>query len=241
MITIYTIAYNEEVFFQFMIDHYRERFPNCNIVLFDNMSTDNTQKIATQNHCKIITFDTNNKMNDFNHIEIKNNCWKSSETDWVFVCDMDVLLDINEDQLKYEESIGTTLIKSEGYNMLNMEDNYDLHNIKYGKKDSLYSKTCVFNKKFVQSINYITGCHSCDPIGDIHHSDSLYKLYHYSYINVEYKIAKYKLFSSRLSSENIEYELGQHYFDSEDKIRNDFRNARFGTIHSHPNKFIKIR
>jgi len=32
MITVHTMAYNEEVLIQFMIDHYRSRFPKCHAV-----------------------------------------------------------------------------------------------------------------------------------------------------------------------------------------------------------------
>ena len=49
MITIFTIAYNESVLMKFMIDHYRSKFPNCRIVVYDNMSTDGCDKIASYN------------------------------------------------------------------------------------------------------------------------------------------------------------------------------------------------
>jgi hypothetical protein len=80
MITIYTIAYNEEIFIQFMIDHYRSRFPNCHIVVYDNESTDNTVAIAKANNCEVITYCTNNQIQDRKYLEIKNNCWKKSKT-----------------------------------------------------------------------------------------------------------------------------------------------------------------
>ena len=105
MITVYTIAYNEELIMQFMIDHYRSRFPGCNIVVYDNMSTDNTTKIARANDCEVIQYDTNNQIQDRRYIEIKNNCWKNALTEWVLICDMDELLDINAEQLKKEEEV----------------------------------------------------------------------------------------------------------------------------------------
>ena len=45
MITIYTFTYNEELLIKFMIDHYKLRFPNCKIIVYDNESTDNTKKL----------------------------------------------------------------------------------------------------------------------------------------------------------------------------------------------------
>ena len=52
-ITIYTLAYNEALIIQFIIDFYRKRFPDCHIVVYDNKSTDNTVEIAKNNNCEI--------------------------------------------------------------------------------------------------------------------------------------------------------------------------------------------
>jgi hypothetical protein len=222
MITVYTVAYNEEVFIKFFIDHYRSRFENCDIVIYDNISTDNTVKIAVENNCKVISFDTNNQIQDKKYLEIKNNCWKTSNTDWVLVCDVDELLDISKDDLLHEEVLNKTIIKSEGYNMINLEDNYDLKNIKYGSRCSPYDKCYLFNKKFIKEINYYPGCHNCNPIGTVNYSDNKYLLYHYKCINSDFQVARYKLYASRLSSENMIHGWGSHYTQEEQAIRNAY-------------------
>src|SRR3990167_3154040 len=111
MITVYTVAYNEELMIQFMIDHYRERFPGCRIVVYDNISTDNTVKIAKENSCEVVPFDTGGAFMDRRNMDIKNSCWKDAKTDWVLMCDLDELLMMNSAQLKTEEQLGTTIIK----------------------------------------------------------------------------------------------------------------------------------
>ena len=45
-ITIHTVAYNEEKIVKYFIEHYRNRFPNCIIKIWDNFSKDNTVDIA---------------------------------------------------------------------------------------------------------------------------------------------------------------------------------------------------
>jgi glycosyltransferase involved in cell wall biosynthesis len=226
MITVYTIAFNEEVLIKFMIDHYRSRFPNCHIVVYDNFSTDNTAQIAKDNNCEVIYYDTNNMINDNKYIEIKNNCWKGAKTDWVLVCDVDEMLEINQEQLLMEESSGTTIIKGEGYNMVNMEDNFDLPNITYGSRCTPYDKSYLFNKKFITDIRYIHGCHSCNPIGTVKYNTNVYKAYHYNCINPDYKVERYKLFASRLSPENKQHGWGYQYLQSEESIRQSFIRAR---------------
>lgn len=208
MITIYTITYNEELLIQFMIDHYRTRFPGCRIVVYDNMSTDNTVKIALANDCEVIPYDTNGQLQDNRYIKIKNHCWKDAKTDWVLVCDLDELLDINAKQLKTEEDAGTTIVKTKGYDMVTLEDKLDLAGMKYGERDEGEDKSILFNKKFVEQINYDIGCHICSPIGKITYSKKVYKLFHYCYINCKLTVEKYKLYTKRISPENIKYHWG---------------------------------
>ena len=158
-LTIISMAYNEEVRLQFMIDHYKQRFNACKFIIFDNHSTDATAQIANDNACEVRPYESDNKVDDNLLTLFKNNCWKTAPTDWVLVIDIDELLDINEEQLKNEELNGITAIKPEGWNMVNMEDNYDFYNIKYGYRHPDYDKVCLFNKKYVKEINYMHGAH----------------------------------------------------------------------------------
>src|SRR3989344_5632336 len=203
MITVYTLAYNEELLIQFMIDHYRTRILDCRIVVYDNMSTDETVKIALANGCEVIPFDTNNEFQDRRHMDIKNSCWKEAKTDWVLMSDLDELLDINEAELKIEEGLKTTIIKSEGYDMVGTQDKIDLLNMKYGTRSEGYDKAYLFNKKFIREINYWVGSHECKPIGTVIYSKRAYKAYHYSYLNKGYILAKRKRNGKRLSPENL--------------------------------------
>ena len=88
------------------IKHYRDRFSNCHIVIYDNYSEDNTEKIALENDCEIIKFNTNEKLSDFKYLKIKNNVWRDSYTNWVLVCDVDEFLDIDTNDLAKEETEG---------------------------------------------------------------------------------------------------------------------------------------
>jgi glycosyltransferase involved in cell wall biosynthesis len=233
MITIFTIAFNEEFFIKYMIDHYRERFPGCRVVVYDNYSTDNTVAIATENGAEVILYDTNNRLDDNKYLEIKNNCWKDATTDWILVCDVDELLNITAENLKFEESIGATIIKSEGYNMVNMSDNYDISQIEHGSRFPSYDKYYLFNKSKLKEINYTHGCHIAYPVGDIKLSDESYLLYHYKYINKSLILERYKLYANRLSDENLKHGWGGHYASKEQEIYEDWN--------YHAARSIKIR
>lgn len=213
-----------------MIDHYRERFSDCRIVVNDNMSTDNTVKIALANGCEVIPYDTDNQLQDRRYMEIKNNCWKDAKTDWVLVCDMDELLDINETELKREEALGASMIRCEIYEMINVEDNLDIAGMKYGVKGDAPGKFFLFNKKLINEINYFPGAHECNPIGTIRYSNKAYKGYHYSSVNEKLTIEKFKIYRTRLSPENIKNGWGTQYLMTPEEIRQEYADLRSQVI-----------
>lgn len=226
MITLFTMAYNEGVFLQYMIDHYRTRFPNCHIVLYDNESTDDTKKIALSNNCEVRLFETENQIDDEKIRILKNTCWKNSNTDWVLICDVDELLDVTEQQLKKEENLGSTIIRSEGYNLVNMNEDLNFANIKYGKRATSYDKAYLFNSKYIQDINYNHGSHCCNPLGLIKYSDDAYKLLHYKYLNIDYHIKRNQYTFNRLSQINKKHGWGVQWHISSEQVVKMFTELR---------------
>ena len=224
MVTVHVITYNEEAMIKFFINHYRKNFPNCIIKIYDNYSTDNTVEIAKNLECEINFYDTNNKLSDSKYLEIKNNCWKTSDTDWVIVCDCDELIDINEVELKSNHNKGVKLFQFMGYDIVNYNEKITLDEMVFGHRSQMYDKTLLFNKQSIKEINYSPGCHICSPYGDDKTTSRLeYKLFHYKYINVDYTIKRYQLFSDRLSDENHRYGWSYHYKQKEDEIRNYYK------------------
>lgn len=228
-LTVYTITYNEEIMLPFFIKHYRKLFPNCEIVIYDNESTDNTVKIAKENNCIVLTYSTNNQLSDSTYLKIKNNCWKDSNTKWNLICDCDELCEITLEDLKKEDSKGTTIIQFEGYDMVNRsndEDNIDIENIKYGVRNYSYDKTTLFNKEKITDINYAPGCHSCYAHGEIIYPSKTYRLLHYKYIGQNFLIDRYKNFNQRLSQENKNLRWGIQYTYEKEKIIEHFKKVQ---------------
>lgn len=229
-LTVYTLTYNEAILMQFMIDHYRSRFPGCHIVVYDNNSTDKTVEIAQNNGCEIRSYPANNQLDDGLHMRIKNSCWKDAGTDWVLMCDLDEMLDINEEQLKQEEAAGVTRIKTEAWTMVNLVDTYDassLAAIDHGFRDAGYDKSLLFDKRFIQEINYNPGAHGCRPMGNVVDSSKIYKIYHYQYINPDIFVAKRMETAKRLSDVNRKHGWGlPQVMGTEQDKRNDFQYRR---------------
>jgi hypothetical protein len=226
MVTVHTITYNEELMIEFFISHYRKIFPDCVIKIYDNYSTDNTVEIAKRFNCEINYYDSDNQLSDSKFLEIKNNCWKNSETDWVVVCDCDELIQITQDELINEDNNGITLFQFEGYDMVNYDDIIDLKTISFGHRNSIYDKTLLFNKSKIKDINYSPGCHQFNPNGKNVLSKHQYKLFHYKYIGVNYTIERYKLFSDRLCEENHKYRWSYHYKQKTEEIVNYYNSTK---------------
>lgn len=222
MITIYTLAYNEELMMPYFIRHYREMFPKCKIVVLDNESTDATADIARASGCEVRTYKTNNQLSDKTYLELKNTVWKDAETDWVLIADVDEHCVITEEDLIKETA---SIISFMGYNMVNHEDNLDIPSIKHFVRAQSYDKYYLFNKAKIKEINYRPGCHKADPQGDVSFSRNKYPCRHYKYINPDYMVKRHAMFAARMSDDNKKLGWGVHYQYPEQKIREEFANA----------------
>lgn len=134
------------------------------------------------------------------------------------VCDVDELLDINENILNTTDY---NIIGGKGYEMCgNINDK--IEDINQGVYTSGYSKLLCFNSKVVREINYTAGCHNANPIGkNLKIGIELFPLYHFKWLNEDYVFERYKLFANRMSSENKKNGWGIHYTYSK-KIQSDY-------------------
>ena len=167
-------------------------FPTIQMTILDNESTDNSTEIAKNLGCKIKTVNTDNILNIFTFHNIRNELWKTSEADWIIICDMDEYLCMNQRDLDEEEKNGATLIKTQGYNMVADSQSPTLSDITIGEinqgiEDKHYSKTICFNKNFIHHMAYGAGGHLCFPAGKrVQYSKKTYPLYHFKYLGFEY-------------------------------------------------------
>lgn len=213
-VDLFTMGFNEEPIVQFMIDHYRERFKDIHINFFDNESTDRTKEIALKNGCTVIDYFTNNQVDDQKLTNHKNSCWKNSNADWIIVCDVDEMLDCNEEQLKMEQDLGTSIIRSEGFNMVCMDETFNLAGIKHGAKCPPYDKKVLFKKSDIEEIGYTPGAHQIYPVGRAQYSKDVYKLYHYNFINLEWNVARHEITKTRMGDYNKKMGWGKQYTET---------------------------
>ena len=87
MIDVFVLAWNEER----MINQFIDWYSYANITVLDNHSTDRTAEIARSRGCQVVPFGGPQQDNR-DMTAVKEECWRGSKADWVFVCDMDEFL-----------------------------------------------------------------------------------------------------------------------------------------------------
>lgn len=195
MITIFILCFNEERIIEFTIKAYRNLFPNCKIVIYDNESTDNSVKKAKALDCEVRSFSSGNILDELLLTKMRNSVWKNATTPWVIICDMDEIITANQNDLVEEDKKGTTILKTSGYEMYGKSGKDDLSNIKINSlinahKSGGYSKTICFRQDRIQEINFSAGAHTSQPVAkpgfNIKFSKREYPLYHYKKLGSAY-------------------------------------------------------
>ena len=216
-ITIYSLCWNEEIILPYYFKHYKKQFPSAKFIIYDNMSNDKSRQIIKDNGGEIVNFVTNNQSREDLQMNLRNHCWKSANTDWVLICDIDEFLDVNETYLKLTKN---TILKSEGYEMVG--DTFQLETLKLGTRNNYLDKCLLFNKKFIIEINYLNGCHDCFPVGTILYNKNRIILRHFKYFKLDYVVNRFEILAKRLSKENLDNSWSLHYLQSKSEIKSSY-------------------
>lgn len=212
-IIIYSICWNEEFMLPYFFKHYRNKFPDAEFVIYDNMSDDKSREIIDANGGKIVDVDSSGEFRDDINLRIKNSCWKLSDADWVIVCDVDEFVDCDEELLRTTDA---TIIKCEGYEMVGNTD--DIDSINLGARNYYMDKAILFKPDKIKEMNYSVGCHDYSPIGNLKYASFRVPLKHMKYVNRLYVLKRYEQLNKRLSFINKQNNWGHHYSQSIDEI-----------------------
>jgi glycosyltransferase involved in cell wall biosynthesis len=225
-VNVFLLCYNESALLPHTISHYKKYLPSCKITVYDNKSTDNSVEIAKSLGCEVISWDSGDKMDDFKHKEIKNNCWKKLTSGWVIVADIDEFLCVTEEELFSEMKENVSVLRVEGWEMIgesntvNLSD-INLQDIKKYSPNSWESKNLCFFRPSIKEMNYTFGAHACKPDGEIKYSSRGYINKHMSYLGLEYFTDKTVKRYSR-SHDMRKNGMANHYTDNVKSIQYDY-------------------
>ena len=226
---IYIVCHNEEVMIPHTIKHYRDRFPKARIFICDNYSSDGSLALAKNLGCEVIMWDYNPNTFEYDLTKLKNDIWKQS-SGWVIICDMDEWLCIDEAQLKEEESKGTTMLTTKGYDIVGDSKSEKLDDIVLESlTNGIYTwrecKKLCFDSRAIKEISYLPGAHHCNPEGDVVLSAAIYHIKHMDFLGLPYKWKKMLLRFER-TSEMRKYGMAVHYHQDYDRLKTDHKNMQ---------------
>lgn len=221
MIDIYVPTFNEQYLLGYFYRFYKQRFPDARFNIVDNHSTDITREVAMSLGFGVRLYNTNGQLDDPSLLAVKNVCYSDSKG-WVIVCDMDEWLDITQEQLHQEISYGTTVIRTKGYDMCNVNILTELLDVQHGVYNERFCKKIMFDSSAIESMNWQMGCHEANPSGNVVYSKNVYTLYHMKYWNIGYMLSRYKILNERRSINNVINDYGIQYAMTQEEIKNDY-------------------
>lgn len=245
-IEAFMLCYNEEKMIRHTLNYYSTFCNKINI--YDNESTDATLSIIKNEYpqVQVITYQSDNKLNDLEHVKIKNECWKGSNADYVIVSDLDELLWAEDliTKLNWYKKQGIALPAVQGYNMFSdtFPDDYEkliTQQVTTGVRARNFDKQIIFDPKKVQHICYSPGAHTCKPIlssaepSEIINPSFFLNVLHYKYLSEQYLVDKHKMYAQRMSSFNMGNGYGGEYLKGKSHVKQCFkliREAKQGLI-----------
>jgi len=158
---------------------------------------------------------------------ISNHCWKTIKEGWVICIDMDEFLFISEELLMKEQEKGTTILSTQGVEMIgesNSEilDDIHLNAINKGVLSESESKCVCFYRPKIKEMNYDLGCHFCNPIGCIKFSDKIYIIKHFSFLGLPFFVNKMTNRKERSKRLINEMNISPQYNKSKEYVANEY-------------------
>jgi len=214
-INIFLLCYNEAPLIPHVVKHYKKYLPSCNITIYDNESTDDSVKIATELGCHVVSWNSNNICDEHIQISLRNRIWKDCKYGWIIMADMDEFVCVTENELINEMKSGVTILTIEGYEMIGESETLDLTDIDLQQIKKYInhrgeSKNLCFLREAITDMNYGPGSHACKPTGKAVYSSNVYINKHMSCLGLPFlknkMIERYKR-----CEKNRRYGMSYHY------------------------------
>ena len=223
-IEAYIICWNESAIMPFVLDYWAAAGID-KLIVYDNHSSDETISMlrdadGMEFDVEIRDYESGGHADDFLYRHIKNNCWKESKADWVFVGDTDEVLYAPQGikhYLKHRAGdaaiIQPCLYQVVGWQKPNFIGAPLLHEMTGMRVQQCGpNKVNLFRPDRVQEMNFGLGAHHCEPVGaDIQYRDDIAWL-HLKNLGVEYLLERNKQLYDRLPDKvKAEKRIATHY------------------------------
>jgi glycosyltransferase involved in cell wall biosynthesis len=219
-IEAHLLHWQEKDIMPYVVKHYQSFCDE--LIIHDNHSKDGSAEMAKELGCTVIPFG-GQFFDDQSNMDVKNNCWKGSDADFVIVADFDEIL-VKHKANWDNDKVAPSIFKTIGWQIIS--DDWPacwLTEITNGFRFDNYSKNIVFNPQRITEINYGPGAHECKPEGDVVWSEESLYVLHYKHIGgVQRTIDRYRVLQKRLSKKNRQMGWGSHYNRTPASIRQEW-------------------
>ncbi len=227
-IELYTFCYNEMDIIKWAIDYW-SMFADM-VKGYDNGSTDGSLECLQQLKWVEVKHFQTDGMNDLTVAQIKNNCWKSSNADWVVVCDMDEMLFSSEGvrtSLARAKEQGIDIIYPQWFTLVSDEVPEHTGEFLHRQRPlwtpkQTEAKPLIFQPAKFKEMNFCCGQHYCQPIANAEffagHNGAIHCFHIERRLSPEYYIQKTKECQARRSEVNLKYGFGNQYSASESQM-----------------------
>lgn len=220
----FTFTHNEERIVPSVMQYW-ERLGVDKLIVFDNLSTDNTVKMLRKYpFVEVAKFDTDGHFNEMYLTWLRNNVWKDiSGVDWVIIADFDEVPYCETDVREYLDEYDANIIRTHQYNIIREDfpKEGELVHLQEGNRFNSQGirmeKIHTFKPSELKEINYELGMHYTHPLPkegfDIRYTEYPQKLYffHLKYLGKEYALDRAKDRDDRVSIENKRAMINIHY------------------------------
>lgn len=220
----YIICWNEAKILPFVLAYWA--FAGIDkLIVYDNHSSDETTALLSDANgvdfeVEIRDYESGGHADDFLYRHIKNNCWKESKADWVFVGDTDEVLYTPlgiKEYLKHRAGdaaiIQPCLYQVVGWQKPDFIGAPLLHEMTGMRVQQCGpNKVNLFRPDRVQEMNFGLGAHHCEPVGaNIQYLEDIAWL-HLKNLGVEYLLERNKQLYDRLPDKvKAEKRIATHY------------------------------
>lgn len=212
LLRVYAITWNYEHFIPDLIKWYKSKV-DCEITIYDNMSTDRTPEICQDLGCDVISFNTGGKMDEKTLMNIRELCWlnPTHNEPWVVVCDEDEWVNVSEDLLK---EATWNVNHCVGYEMFGT-DGDKMEDLVYGVTSAGYCKQALFNRDQIQSMNFGAGNHTAKPVAkegfEVIYNPNPVEMFHTKWRGWEAGLNRQSVIAPRVSDDSKRKGWNFHY------------------------------
>lgn len=217
-----TLCFNESKMVKYVMPYW-ERIGIDKLIVYDNMSTDNTVELLQQYpFVEVRTFDTGGKFDDFRHVKIKvETCLelKAAGYDWIYAGDFDEVLysfndNFREELQKIEKLGGNAFIRDMVHPFSPEPFEFDSSKLIHEQCTHFLtwhdythkwggSKLLLFKASDIDKVSYAPGAHSCS----IKHKNNDVNIFGYPFIAFHLKFSDFNALEnkSHLNHERIQW------------------------------------